>query len=175
TGVAGAFSAEPADRRQALASIAGAAAFLRKREPHHHAPYLLLRGLRWGELRTASRLSDSALLEAPSTELRQQIKRLAINKKWSELLEAGEQALTQSGSRAWLDLQRLSVTACSALGAEYKPIATAIQSELRAMWNDLPELLDAPLLDDTPAANPETKAWLKSLQTREPMPSAEEN
>jgi type VI secretion system protein ImpA len=175
TGVAGAFSAEPADRRQALAGIAGAAAFLRKREPLSPAPYLLLRGLRWGELRTASRLSDSTLLEAPSTELRQQIKRLAINKKWSELLEAGEQALTQSGSRAWLDLQRLSVTACSALGAEYKPIATAIQSELRALLNDLPELLDATLLDDTPAANPETKAWLNSLQTREPMPSAEEN
>ena len=67
-------------------------------------------------------------------------------------------------SRAWLDLQRLSVAACSALGAEYQPIATAIQSELRALLNDLPELLDATLLDDTPAANPETKAWLQHLQ-----------
>jgi type VI secretion system protein ImpA len=46
---------------------------------------------------------------------------------------------------------------------------------LRALLNDLPELLDATLLDDTPAANPETKAWLQSLQTPVPMPSAEEN
>ena len=45
--------AEPADRRQAVASIAAAAAFLRKREPLSPAPYLILRGLRWGELRTA--------------------------------------------------------------------------------------------------------------------------
>jgi len=175
TGLAGAFAAEPADRRQALAGIAGAAAFLRKREPFNPAPYLLLRGLRWGELRTASRLGDSTLLEAPSTELRQQIKRLALNKKWAELLEAGEQAMAQPGSRAWLDLQRLSVIACSALGTDYRPIATAIQSELRALLNDLPELLDATLLDDTPAANPETKAWLQSLQSPPPMPSAEES
>ena len=174
TGGSGAFYAEPADRRQAVQGIAAAAAYLRKKEPLSPAPYLLLRGLRWGELRTSSRLTDSTLLEAPSTDLRQQIKRLALNKKWSELLEAGEQALAQPGSRAWLDLQRLSVAACSALGAEYQPIATAIQSELRALLNDLPELLDATLLDDTPAANPETKAWLQGLGTPAPLPQSEE-
>jgi type VI secretion system protein ImpA len=169
----GSFAAEPADRRQAVAGIAGAAAFLRKREPFSPAPYLLLRGLRWGELRTASRLSDSNLLEAPPTELRQQIKRLALTKRWSELLEAGEQAMAQPGARAWLDLQRLSVAACAALGPEYNAIATAIKSELRALLNDLPELLDATLLDDTPAANPETKAWLQGLQTPAPPPHME--
>lgn len=167
--------AEPADRRQAVASIAGAAAFLRKREPLSPAPYLMLRGLRWGELRTGSRLGDTTLLEAPPTELRQQVKRLALNKKWNELLEAGEQAMTLPCSRAWLDLQRLSVAACSALGAEYQPIATAIQSELRALLNDLPELLDATLLDDTPTANAETKAWLQQLSTPPPpAPAADE-
>jgi type VI secretion system protein ImpA len=171
---ASAMIAEPADRRQAITGVVAAAAFLRKKEPFSPAPYLLLRGLRWGELRSASRLVDSALLEAPPTELRQQIKRLAIAKKWTDLLEAGEQALAQPGSRAWLDLQRLSVAACTALGPEYLPIATAIQSELRALLNDLPELLDATLLDDTPAANPETKAWLQSLSAAAPAASAEE-
>lgn len=162
-GVAMAFSAEPADRRQAVAGVVGAASFLRKREPFSPAPYMLLRGLRWGELRSAPSLADSPLLEAPPTELRQQIKRLAIAKRWAELLEAGEQAMAQPGSRAWLDLQRLEVSACAALGSDYAMIATAIQSELRSLLNDLPDLLDATLLDDTPAANPETKAWLQSL------------
>ena len=156
--------AEPADRRQAVAVIATAAAFLRKQEPLSPAPYLILRGLRWGELRTASRLGDSTLLEGPPTELRQKVKRLALGKNWSELLDACEEAMALPCSRAWLDLQRLSVAACSALGAEYQAIATAIQSELRALLNDLPELLDATLLDDTPAANPETKAWLQHLK-----------
>ncbi|HEY9127840.1 MAG TPA: type VI secretion system protein TssA [Acidobacteriaceae bacterium] len=155
--------AEPADRRQAVGSVAAAAAYLRKKEPYSPAPYLLLRALRWGELRTSAKLSDNTLLEAPPTELRQQIKRLALAKRWADLLEAGEQAMAQPGSRAWLDLQRLSVAACAALGADYAAIAKAIQSELRALLNDLPELLEATLLDDTPAANPETKAWLKSL------------
>ena len=164
---------EPTDRRQAVGSIAAAAAYLRKKEPHSPAPYLLLRALRWGELRTAARLSDETLLEAPSTELRQQIKRLALAKRWSDLLEAAELAMAQPGSRAWLDLQRLSVAACLALGTEYAPIATAIQSELRALLNDVPELLDATLLDDTPAANPETKAWLKGLSEPPAMPVAE--
>lgn len=157
--------AEPADRLQAVSSIAAAAAFLRKQEPLSPAPYLVLRGLRWGELRTASRLGDSTLLEGPPTELRQRVKRLALGKHWSELLDACEGAMALPCSRAWLDLQRLSVAACSALGADYQPIATAIQSELRALLNDLPELLDATLLDDTPAANPETKAWLQHLKS----------
>jgi type VI secretion system protein ImpA len=165
---------EPADRRQAVGGIIAAAAFLRKREPLSPAPYLLLRALRWGELRSAARLADSPLLEAPPTELRQQIKRLALGKRWAELLDAGEQAMAHPGSRAWLDLQRLSVAACHALGAEYDAIATAIQSELRALLNDLPELLDTTLLDDTPAANPETKAWLQSLNSSPQSAPAEE-
>jgi type VI secretion system protein ImpA len=181
-GIGGSFAPEPTDRRQAVMAIVGAAAFLRKREPFSPAPYLLLRGLRWGELRTASRLGDSTLLEAPPTELRQQVKRLALAKKWAELLEAGEQALALPGSRAWLDLQRLSVTACTALGPDYEPIAAALRSELRALLNDVPELLDAMLLDDTPAANPETKVWLQSLgnptqraQSEEEVEAAEES
>jgi type VI secretion system protein ImpA len=170
--VSSSLTAEPADRRQAVAAIVAAAAFLRKKEPLSPAPYLLLRGLRWGELRSAENLTESTLLEAPPTELRQQIKRLALAKKWAELLEAGEQALAQPGSRAWLDLQRLSVTACEALGDSHKAIATAITSELRALLNDLPELLHATLLDDTPAANPETKAWLESLGLPAPAVAA---
>ena len=163
-------SAEPADRRQAVASIAAGAAFLRKGEPFSPAPYLILRGLRWGELRTAPQLGDTTLLEAPPTELRQRVKRLALAKKWSELLDTCEEAMALPCSRGWLDLQRLAVAACSALGSEYQPIANAIQSELRALLNDLPELLEATLLDDTPAANPETKAWLQHLQA--PAPSS---
>ncbi len=173
-GLAVALVGEPADRRQAIGCIVAAAAFLRKKEPLGPAPYLLLRGLRWGELRSATSLADSPLLEAPPTELRQQIKRLALTKRWADLLEAGEQAMAQPGSRAWLDLQRLSVAACKALGKEYEPIATAIQSGLRALLNDLPELLDATLLDDTPAANPETKAWLQSLRATPQLAPAEE-
>jgi type VI secretion system protein ImpA len=123
----------------------------------------MMRGLRWGELRAAAKLADATLLEAPPTELRQHLKRLSLSGKWSELLEAGENAMALPCSRAWLDLQRMVVVACAALGNSYQPIAAAIRTELKALLIDVPELLDATLLDDTPTANAETRAWLKEL------------
>lgn len=156
-------SSEPADRREAIATVARVAALLRQQDPHNPGPYLMMRGLRWGELRGAKGISDAGLLEAPTTELRQHVKRLALAKKWSELLETAENAMSLPCSRAWLDLQRLVVAACTALGEEYEPIAAAIRSELKALLQDIPQLLDALLLDDTPAANGETRAWLQQL------------
>ncbi|HXA56254.1 MAG TPA: type VI secretion system protein TssA [Candidatus Acidoferrum sp.] len=156
-------SSEPADRREVIASIAKAAAFLRQKEPLSPAPYLMMRGLRWGELRAAARLSNAALLEAPPTELRQQVKRLALAEKWTELLEIAENAMSLPCSRAWLDLQKHVVDACNALGSDYEPIAAAIRLELKVLLHDVPELLDASLLDDTPAANGDTRTWLLRL------------
>jgi type VI secretion system protein ImpA len=156
-------SSEPPERREAIASVAKVAAYLRHTEPFSPAPYLMMRGLRWGELRSSPQLADATLLEAPPTELRQHLKRLALNKKWNELLEVAENTMSLPCSRAWLDLQRLVVGACTALGSDYDAIAAAIQSELRALLHDVPQLLDANLLDDTPAANAETKAWLEQL------------
>jgi type VI secretion system protein ImpA len=162
-------SSEPADRREVIATIAKAAAFLRKREPHSPAAYLMMRGLRWGELRAGASIADATILEAPPTELRQHVKRLALAQNWSELLETAENAMSLPCSRAWLDLQRLVVEACAGLGSGYEPVAAAICSELLSLLNDLPQLLDASLLDDTPAANSETKAWVKRL-TERPTP-----
>jgi type VI secretion system protein ImpA len=156
-------SSEPPERREAIAAVARVAALLRKQQPYSPAPYLMMRGLRWGELRTAAQLNDASLLEAPPTELRQHVKRLALSKRWNELLETSENAMSLPCSRAWLDLQRLVVGACAALGDEYEPIAAAIRSELKTLLSDLPQLLDATLLDDTPAANAETRAWLLQL------------
>lgn len=163
TGTSAAAVVELTDRRQAITLAVRAAAFLRKKEPYSPAPYLMLRGLRWGELRAATNLSDATLLEAPPTELRQQVKRLALAKRWEELLETAENAMALPCSRAWLDLQRFVCQACSALGKEYATIESAIHSELRCLLEDLPQLWDANLLDDTPAANTETRAWLRKL------------
>jgi type VI secretion system protein ImpA len=55
------------------------------------------------------------------------------------------------------------VEACVALGPEYNAISVAIRSELRALIRDIPDLLDAKLMDDTAVANSETQAWLRGL------------
>jgi len=156
-------SSEPADRVDAIRKVAEAAAFLRQREPTSPASYLMLRGLRWGELRAAIELADPTRLEAPPTELRRHLKKLLLDKKYEQLLEAAENAMALPSSRAWLDLQRFVVEACDALGGGYESIARAIRSALKALVTDIPQLLDATLMDETPAANAETRSWLVSL------------
>ena len=152
--------AETSDGQEPVATIAAAAATLRRRDAFSPAPYLMLRGLRWGELRAAR---DPAALEAPPSELRQQIKRLALDNNWRELLELAENVMALPCSRAWLDLQRFVIEACAALGEDYSTIAIAISSEIRTLMRDLPHLMSATLNDDTPAANAETQAWLRGL------------
>jgi type VI secretion system protein ImpA len=156
-------SSEPAERREAIATVAAAAALLRRREPLSPAPYLMMRGLRWGELRADAELCDSTLLEAPPTEIRQHIKSLALRKKWKEMLEAAENVMALPCSRGWLDLQRFVVEACAGLGEPYNAIAIAIRSDLKALLRDVPLLRGATLMDDTAAANAETQAWLDGL------------
>jgi hypothetical protein len=50
-----------------------------------------------------------------------------------------------------------------ALGHNYDPIAIAIRSELRCLLRDVPQLLEATLTDDTPAANDDTRKWLRDI------------
>lgn len=165
-------SSEPADRVDAIRKVAEAAAFLRRREPESPASYLMLRGLRWGELRAAIDQADPTRLEAPPTELRRHLKKLLLDKKYDQLLEAAESTMALPCSRAWLDLQRFVVEACDALGGGYEAIARAIRSELKALVTDIPQLLDASLMDETPAANAETRAWLVALSQGPAEPAA---
>ncbi len=157
-------SAEPVDREDAVSRIIAVAAYLRREEPYSPVPFLLLRGLRFGELRAAGATLDSSVLDSPPTDIRQTLKRLANEGVWSELLETAEVAMGNQCGRGWLDLQRHVVRACEEMGSYYDSIATAVKSEVRALVGDYPDLPLATLNDDTPAANSETQAWLKTIQ-----------
>ncbi|MBI1896787.1 MAG: type VI secretion system protein TssA [Acidobacteria bacterium] len=165
-------SAEPVDKDDAIGRVIAVAAYLRREDPYGPAPYLLLRALRWGELRAAGSSIDANLLEPPSTGIRQQLKKLANDGSWEEVLAAAENAMAMSCGRGWLDLQRYAVRACENLGSYYDPIATAIRSELRALLRDFADLPSLTMLDDTPTANPETQAWLEELRARDTQEGA---
>jgi type VI secretion system protein ImpA len=152
---------EPANRDDAVKQLVAVARYLRKQQPQNPAAYLILRGLRWGELRAKGEKPDPALLEAPPTETRQQLKRLVQEGKWQEVLEAVETAMALPCGRAWLDLQRYLARACQGLGAAYVPVARALRSELTALLADFPSLWELTFTDDTPVANVETQAWLR--------------
>jgi type VI secretion system protein ImpA len=155
-------AAEPTSAADAGARVAGAARFLRQADPASPAPYLMLRGYRWGELRATPGDVDPRLLEAPPTAQRARLKALLLDEKWDELLEQGEQLMAAPHGRGWLDLQRYTLTACDRLGGEYGAVATAVRAELRALLAALPRLPQMTLMDDTPTANAETQQWLES-------------
>lgn len=163
---------EPVDHDDAVRRVIAIARYLRQQEPYSPVPYLMLRGLRWGELRAAGSEIDVTLLEAPPTEIRQQIKRASLEGQWQEVLETAETAMGMPCGRGWLDLHRYVARACAELGSYYDPIAVSTQSALKALLLDYPQLPELTLMDDTPTANAETQAWLREAIIPLPPPPA---
>ena len=170
----GPLAPEPVDRADAIARVVSAAKYLRTGNAYDPAPYLILRGLRWGELRAAGETLDAALLAAPTTGIRQDLKRLAMESNWTEALEAAEAAMAMECGRGWLDIQRYVCRACYELGSYYEPIRAAVISALRALLADYPSLLAMTLMDDTPTANAETAAWIKEQVVLAAAPAVRE-
>jgi type VI secretion system protein ImpA len=135
---------------------------LRGEDPRNPVPYLLLRGLRWGEVRKTGSPIDPKLLEAPRPEERKRLRGLLLEEKWEELLEASETVMATEAGRGWLDLQRYAILSADHLGTEYKAVASALRGVLRSHLKDLPSLVTATLMDDSAAASPDTIQWLKA-------------
>lgn len=167
-----ALTAEPADRDEAIEHAVVAARWFRQNECSSPVSYLLLRAVRWGELRAGGAEIDPTLLEAPPTETRQDLKRLAYEADWAQVLEIAETAAGTPCGRGWLDLQRYAVRACQELA--YEAAAAAIRSGLRALLADYPQLPELTLMDDTPTANAETKAWLAEVTAAPVVESGED-
>src|ERR1700687_369025 len=156
-------SEEPVDREDAIRRIIGATHFLRRMEPCSPTSYLVLRGLQWGELLARWPSRAAMDLEAPPSEIRQKLKRLALEGQWNELLEGSETAMALPGGMAWLDLQRYAMKACQESGGDYVTVAAAIRSSLGALLTQIPELPQSSFIDDTAVATPETIAWLQEI------------
>jgi type VI secretion system protein ImpA len=151
--------AEPQSVDDAYAVIAASARYLRTETPGSPIPYLLATAVRWGELRLAESPSYDFMV-APSTEVRQNLKRLANEESWEELLTESLAALAGPCGRVWLDVHRYIWRAASSYG--YSAIAQAVVSSLRTILHDFPAMLQWSLDDDTPTANPETRSWIDS-------------
>lgn len=156
----GPLSPEPTSARDAAQRIGVVARWLRQHNRTNPAPYLLLRGFRWGELLAQAPELDPRLLEAPPTALRTKLRTLYLDGKWPELLEQGEALMATTAGRGWLDLQRYVLTAAANLGSEYHAVTVALRQELRALLRALPNLPRMTLMDETPTANDETRAWI---------------
>ncbi|MFI5311591.1 MAG: type VI secretion system protein TssA [Gemmatimonadales bacterium] len=169
---AGTLTAEPANKDDAAARVIVVARFLRKLDATDPTPYLMLRALRWGELRAGGPAPNPRLLQPPPATARVQMRTLFLDGKWPELLEAAETIMGTPAGRAWLDLQRYAYLACAQLGDDYGRVARALRSELRVLLEEVPELGGMTLMDDMPAATSETRAWLAETFGGEAPPAA---
>ncbi|MEP7363433.1 MAG: type VI secretion system protein TssA [Acidobacteriota bacterium] len=143
----------------AILQIAAASHYLRADNPASTVSYLVLRALRWAELRNDGAEPDPLTLAPPVTAQRVELKRLSLEGTPEELLEACERAIGESCGRAWLDPQRLAIQALEQLG--HIKAARSLRQELALLLADYTELPEGILADDTPCANRETRKWLK--------------
>ena len=98
----------------------------------------------------------------PPTEIRQKLKKLALESQLDRGAGAAETAMGMECGRGWLDLQRYVGRACYELGSYYEPIRRAVISGLRALLADYPQLPGMTMMDDTPTANAKPRRGFRS-------------
>jgi len=153
----------PEDAEGAYRQILAAVAFLRERDADDPVPYLVARALRAGEVFRGEELIG------PSRETRTTLARLASAGEWGDLIEPAERAIGGPEGRGWLDGHRLAIQALESEGRT--AAAAACRGSLIMLLDSSPGLADRTLDDGTPAANPETLAWLEeNLGTRDARP-----
>jgi type VI secretion system protein ImpA len=154
-----------------IAAVFKIASRIRSEQPNHPTPYLLIRAIRWGELRAYGSL-DPHMLRAPSSQTRENLFTLERIADWPKLLETSETEMASLAGCGWLDLQRYSCLSCEKLGSPYDGVRYAMLGELNALLTRYPDLPAASLNDGTPCAGQRTREWLdqslKLLVTRTP-------
>ena len=159
---AGSSSLEPRDFDEVPKRLGAIAKFLRGRDVYDIAPYLILRGFRWGEIRYNGPEIDGTMLMPPEEQTRKELANAFAASQWDKVLELTEQAMELPCGRGWLDLQRYTVKALEGKGQWFAFVADAVRTGVRGLIQDLPKLPQMTLRDGVPTADSETRAWIET-------------
>lgn len=159
-------SLEPVDREDAFTRVQACVKFLQQDNPASPVAYLLQVALRFGETREAGSYPAWDFLAPPPTEKRQNLKRLAAESNWGELLAEAIGTAGEPAGRGWLDVQRYIWRA--SYESSYTAVSAAVIATVQALLKDVPEIPTWTLSDDTPTANPETQKWLEEMVIPKP-------
>lgn len=157
---------EPADKDDAFARVQACANFLQKEIPASPVAYMLQAALRFAETLEAGHAPAWDFLTPPPTEKRQNLKRLAAESNWSELLAEAIAAAGEPCGRGWLDVQRYIWRA--SYENSYTAITAAVVAMLQGLLKEVPAIPTWTMSDDTPTANPETQKWLEEMVIPKP-------
>ncbi|AIY41491.1 Uncharacterized protein ImpA [Collimonas arenae] len=138
------------------------AQFLRNQERGYLSSTRLIRCVRWDtlhDLPPCDQQSRTRLLP-PRAELRQQFKRLVLQKQWHELLERVEGAFTEGANHLWFDLQYFQHTALEQAGAPYAGWGDLLRTDFALMLERLTGIERLAFSDGTPFADDTTLDWI---------------
>lgn len=139
------------------------AMFLIENEPEKPMGYRLLRSLRWDLVEKAPPAEGGKTrLEPPPAERKTFLQNLVAKEDWAQALLTAEKAFSSGPTHYWLDLQRISATACTNLGKSYDAIHEAICLETALFLKRVPEIPELSYSDGSPFCDEATKDWIGS-------------
>ncbi len=162
TATARASSGAIASTRDLLDQARGMAVWLRDQENGYLPSVRLVRSVRWDTLHEVppSDTASRTRLMPPRSELRQQMKRLVLQKQWHELLERVEGAFMEGVNHLWFDLQYFQHVALDHVGAPYNTWRELLRADFALFLERLPGIERLAFNDGTPFADDTTLEWI---------------
>ncbi len=153
-----------ASTRDALQQARLVAQFLRNQENGYLPSVRLIRCVRWDTLHEAPPADGQGRtrLAPPRPELRQQLKRLVLQKQWHELLERVEGAYMEGVNHLWFDLQYFQHVALDHAGAPYTAWRDILRADFALFLERLHGIDRLAFSDGTAFADDATLAWIAS-------------
>ena len=138
------------------------ALWLRDQENGYLPSVRLVRSVRWDTLHDVSPADATGRtrLAPPRGELRQQMKRLVLQKQWHELLERVERAFMEGVNHLWFDLQYFQHVALDHVGAPYSAWRELLRADFALFLERLPGIERLTFDDGTPFADDTTLEWI---------------
>lgn len=126
------------------------------------ASHRLMKTVRWDTVEQIPPLDSSgrSRLAPPKPEYRAQLKRLYLQKNWTELVEQASQMYCEGVNHFWLDLQWYLWQGLSHAGQPWENWSESILLDLRLLLKRLPGLEGLAWNDGTPFADEVTTGWI---------------
>jgi type VI secretion system protein VasJ len=158
----GVASGPVASTRDLLEQARAMATWMRDEEQGYLPSVRLVRCVRWDTLHEVppANAASQTRLVAPRPELRQQMKRLVLQKQWSELLERVEGTFMEGVNHLWFDLQYFQHAALDNIGAPYSAWRGLLRADFALFLERLPGIERLSFNDGTPFADDTTLEWI---------------
>jgi len=150
--------------RDALDHTRMLAQFLRNEEHGYLPAARLVRCVRWDTVHDVppADAQGRTRLVPPRADLRQQFRRLVLQKQWPELLERVEGAYMEGVNHLWLDLQYFQHVALDHAGSPYTQWRDLLRTDFALFLERLPGIQRLAFNDGTPFADDATLEWIAS-------------